>query len=86
MIKVYSKDGCPFCVRAKNLLVAHGLEFEEVRIDLDHDARKFLLMQGHKSVPQLYVDETLLVEGGFNGLAGLSVADIEERISEINGN
>ena len=86
MIKVYSKDGCPFCVRAKNLLDAHGIEFEEVRIDLDHEARKFLLMHGHKSVPQLYVGETLLVEDGFQGLAGLTADEVKERIEEINGN
>jgi len=41
MITIYSKDGCPNCVRAKTLLEQHEIEYKEVRIDQDDDARNF---------------------------------------------
>jgi glutaredoxin 3 len=69
MITVYSKNNCPFCVQAKNLLRTKGVEFQEVKIDEDQQAREFIVQQGHRTVPQIYRDGTLLVEGGFQGLA-----------------
>jgi glutaredoxin 3 len=69
MITVYSKNNCQFCVQAKNLLKMKGVEFEEVKIDEVPEAREKLIAEGHKAVPQIYKDGTLLVEGGFQGLA-----------------
>jgi glutaredoxin 3 len=86
MIKVYSKENCPQCVKAKTLLKRHGYSFEEVRIDEDDAARNFLLAEGHRSVPQLYVDEMLLVEGGFAAFERMTTKQIALRIREINGN
>ena len=83
MIKVFSKEGCPQCDKAKAILTRHGYEYEEVRIDLDEDARNFLVNSGHRSVPQLYVDDTLLVEGGFEGLKDMTTKQIALRIREI---
>lgn len=83
MIKVFSKEGCPYCEDAKALLSRHGYEYEEVRIDLDEDARTFLVNAGHRTVPQLYVNETLLVEGGFDGLKDMTTKQIALRIREI---
>lgn len=68
-VTVYSKDNCPFCVQAKNLLKMRGVEYTEVRVDLDPAAREFILSEGHKSVPQIYKDGKLIVEGGYMGLA-----------------
>ena len=83
MIKVFSKEGCPQCDKAKAILSRHGYEYEEVRIDLDEDARTFLVNAGHRSVPQLYVNETVLVEGGFEGLKVMTTKQIALRIREI---
>lgn len=69
MITVYSKQNCPYCVQAKKLLESKGIDYEEIRIDEDEDAKQFVLSQGHRSVPQIYKDGSLLVEGGFHGLA-----------------
>jgi glutaredoxin 3 len=68
MITVYSKNNCPFCVQAKSLLQLKGVEFEEVKIDETPEAREFVLAEGHRTVPQIYKDGKLLVEGGFQGL------------------
>lgn len=69
MVTVYSKNNCPFCVQAKNLLKLKGIEFQEVKIDEDVEAREFVLAQGHRTVPQIYNGDALLVEGGYQGLA-----------------
>ena len=68
MITVYSKNNCPFCVQAKSLLQLKGVEFEEVKIDESTEAREFVVGEGHRTVPQIYRDGKLLVEGGFQGL------------------
>lgn len=68
MITVYSKNNCPYCVQAKSLLQLKGVEFEEVKIDEDVGAKDFILTEGHRTVPQIYQDGKLLVEGGFQGL------------------
>ena len=69
MITVYSKNNCPFCVQAKNLLTLKKVQFEEVKIDEVPKAKDFILQEGHRTVPQIYKDGKLLVEGGFQGLS-----------------
>lgn len=69
MITVYSKAHCPFCDKAKALLKLKGIAFDEVRIDQSSEAREFIMGEGHRTVPQLYKDGKLLVEGGYTGLA-----------------
>ncbi len=69
MIVVYSKANCPFCDKAKALLKLKGVEYTEIRIDEDAAAREFIVGQGHRTVPQIYQNGELLVEGGFQGLS-----------------
>ena len=69
MITVYSKNNCPFCVQAKNLLKLKGVDYTEVKVDEVPEAREFIMAEGHKTVPQIYQDGKLLVEGGYQGLA-----------------
>jgi glutaredoxin 3 len=68
VITVYSKNNCPFCQQAKNLLTRKGVQFEEINIDVDADAKRFIMAEGHRTVPQIYSDGQVLVEGGFQGL------------------
>jgi glutaredoxin 3 len=67
-VVVYSKNNCPYCVQAKNLLELKGIKFEEVKIDETPEAREFVVGEGHRTVPQIYQNGKLLVEGGFQGL------------------
>ena len=69
MITVFSKSNCPFCVQAKHLLETKGINYEEVKIDENDEARNFLRSEKHRTVPQIYKDGKLLVEGGYQGLA-----------------
>jgi glutaredoxin 3 len=81
MLIVYSKHNCPYCVNAKNYLQSRNINFREVNIEEDAEAREFILEQGHRTVPQLYVGDRLLVEGGWQGLSRLSTEEIIARIS-----
>jgi glutaredoxin 3 len=81
MITVYSKNNCPYCVQAKNLLQLKGIEYQEVKIDEVAEAREFVLAEGHRTVPQIYKDGELLVEGGFQGLKKQS----EEFFNQLKG-
>ena len=72
MLTVYSKNNCPFCEKAKHLLTTKGIEFKTVMVDEDLEAREWLIGQGHRSAPQIYLGDDLFVEGGYQGLAKLS--------------
>jgi glutaredoxin 3 len=72
MLTVYSKNHCPFCDQAKALLKNKNIPYEEVKIDESPEAREFIVTEGHRTVPQIYKDGKLFVEGGFNGLRKLN--------------
>lgn len=86
MLTVYSKSNCPFCDRAKMLLTQKGVAFEEVRVDLNPEARDFIVNAGHRTVPQIYKDGKVFVEGGYQGLAKLDDAAFQVLKEEINAN
>lgn len=83
MLTVYSKNNCPFCAKAKNYLSQKNIEFEEIKIDEDEDAKEFILSQGHRTVPQIYRNGKLFVEGGFQGLTRLTEDQLKEKINVI---
>lgn len=85
MITVYSKNNCPYCVQAKNLLTMKGIAFEEVNLDNDPAAKEFIVSEGHRTVPQIYQDGKLLVEGGYQGLARQS-EEFYQQLKEQNVN
>ena len=79
MLTVYSKANCPFCDQAKNLLKLKNIQFEEIRVDENPDARQFIVNEGHRTVPQIYKDGKLFVQGGYQGLAKLTESELKER-------
>lgn len=84
MLTVYSKNNCHYCVRVKNLLSLRQIAFEERNIDHDDTAREFVLSQGHRTLPQIYLGEKLFVEGGFDGLSKLTQDEIDFRLGNTN--
>jgi glutaredoxin 3 len=64
---VWSKDNCPYCEQAKNLLEARGISYEERKIG-DNWTREQLLEQvpTARSVPQIFLDGVHV--GGFDQL------------------
>ena len=82
MLTVYSKSNCPFCEKAKHLLTTKNIAFEIVNIEQALDSRQWLMEQGHRSVPQIYKDGELFVEGGYQGLIKLSDEELIEKLGE----
>lgn len=66
MYIIYGKDGCSYCVKAKDLVIKHGKEFTYIDIGQDVIARNYLIKQGFKSLPQIYFDDFHI--GSFNDL------------------
>ena len=80
MITVYSKNNCPNCDQAKNYLKNKNIPYREVNIEQDAEAREFITQEGLRTVPQIFMDGKIFVEGGWAGLSKMSAEDI---LSEI---
>jgi glutaredoxin len=80
MLTVYSKNHCPFCDRTKALLRKYDIVFEEIKIDENVDAREFVVNEGHRTVPQIYLNGQLFVEGGYTGLSKLTEEEIKDKV------
>jgi len=81
MLTIYSKNNCPFCVMAKNYLENKNINFREVNIEQDQQAREFIQGQGLRTVPQIFMDGKIFVSGGWSGLSKMTAEDI---VSEID--
>ena len=69
-IILYSSAICGYCVAAKNFLKQRGLEWREVRIDLDPVERARMVERTRRtSVPQIFIGEVHV--GGYDDLMAL---------------
>jgi glutaredoxin len=75
---VYTKANCPACDKAKAMLDRLDAYYEVKRVDTDLDAMDFIVAQGHRSVPQIYRDGKLLIEGGAAGMEAIGIAGVAE--------
>jgi glutaredoxin 3 len=72
-VTVYTKENCPYCVRAKRLLEKKGVAFEEIGVEGDDALRSWLVEKsGQMTVPQIFVGDRAL--GGFSDLDALDRA------------
>ncbi|QNM82682.1 glutaredoxin 3 [Sphingomonas sabuli] len=57
-VEIYSKTYCGFCVRAKSLLEAKGIAFDEINIDGGGPRRDEMIQRanGRTTVPQIFID------------------------------
>lgn len=73
-IEVYATDNCPWCARAKSLLLGKGLEFEEIDISSDPArAQEMIERSGRQTVPQIFIDDEPI--GGYDELSKLELPD-----------
>ena len=64
---VWSKPACPYCNKAKALLKAKGIEYEEKNIAEGHKIQDLLeLVPNARTMPQIFVDDQLI--GGYTDL------------------
>jgi glutaredoxin 3 len=77
-IVMYTSAVCPFCIRAKRLLDAKGVAYEERMLDLSPESRQMLVdLTGRYTVPQILIDDTPV--GGFDEISAL------DRAGELDG-
>ncbi len=63
-----SKFVCPFCVNAKNLMDKLGLDYTELDVNTDEEAKNQFQFLGLKSVPQIFKvrGDSLIYIGGYD--------------------
>ena len=70
-VKMYTTASCPYCIRAKQILMARGVgEIDEVRVDMQPQERmKMMEITGRRTVPQIFIGDTHV--GGCDELMAL---------------
>ncbi len=73
-VKMYTTAVCPYCIRAKHLLKAKGVEqIEEIRVDENPTAREHMMqITGRRTVPQIFIGDKHV--GGCDDLVALDSA------------
>jgi glutaredoxin 3 len=70
-VVIYTKDNCPYCHLAKELLTAKQVKFEEIAIDKDpNKLEEMLRLSQRRTVPQIFINDQLI--GGYDDLAALA--------------
>ena len=65
---IYTKDNCPYCVKAKAYLAKYDIEYEEIVIEKDITREAFLkIVPNARTVPQVFINDELI--GGWNELS-----------------
>ena len=61
-IEIYTKSTCPYCYRAKDLLVKKKLEFVEYDLIENPELRAEMIKRagGHSTVPQIFINDKYL--------------------------
>lgn len=57
-VEIYTKFFCGYCSRAKRLLDAKGVDYEEYEVTADLDKRAEMIHRAHgrTTVPQIFLD------------------------------
>lgn len=78
-VEMYSSTFCPFCARAKHLLMQKGTALEEIDVDTSPGRRTEMIERanGRHTVPQIFIDGHHV--GGSDDLAAL------ERAGKLDG-
>ncbi len=73
-IEVFSKEICPYCVRAKKLLTKKGVSFTEIDIAQNAELRDAMIKRasGKQTVPQIFINDKHV--GGCDDLYALDAA------------
>jgi glutaredoxin 3 len=62
MIKVYSTNTCPWCDKVKKYLKSENVEFQELNVQDDMDAREEMIKKSKQmGVPVLDIDTNIII-------------------------
>lgn len=70
-IEIYTTNVCPYCIKAKRLMDAKDLDYTEIDVTGDDDARIALVEKsgGRRTVPQIFINDKAI--GGFDDMYAL---------------
>ena len=79
-IELYVKATCPYCIRARRLLDAKGVEYEAYAADFGSPRREEMIQRskGRTTVPQIFIDGRHI--GGCDDLFAL---EYEGRLNDL---
>ncbi|MCB1772806.1 MAG: glutathione peroxidase [Gammaproteobacteria bacterium] len=55
-VTVFTREGCPFCVRAKGMLHDAGIDFDELVLNRDYGEMTLRAVAGESMVPQVFIN------------------------------
>ncbi len=82
-IEIYTTQICPYCIKAKNLLIKKGLKFTEIDVSNDAQARTDLMdkAEGRRTVPQIFINDKPI--GGCDDLYALEASgDLDKLLAQ----
>lgn len=59
-VTVFSREGCPFCARAKGMLHDAGIDFDELVLNRDYKNQTLRAVAGVDMVPQVFINGELI--------------------------
>ena len=73
-VEIYTKFGCPYCVRAKQLLDSKGVRYTEFDVSMGGAKRAEMVARapGARTVPQVFINDMAI--GGSDDLRALDSA------------
>lgn len=83
-VYLYTTRFCPFCIRAKQLLDARGVEYVELSVDGDRELRQEMMdKSGRHTVPQIWIGEKHV--GGCDDLMALQRSGALDELLRAEG-
>jgi glutaredoxin-like protein len=55
-VSLFTREGCPYCVRAKGLLHDAGIRFEDLVLNRDYSESTLRAVSGKATVPQVFIN------------------------------
>ncbi|EES48554.1 glutaredoxin family protein [Clostridium botulinum] len=75
MVKIYTTDSCPWCVKVKNYLKSKSVDFEELNVQEDMVAREDMVKKSKQmGVPVLDINDKIII--------GFDKPSIDEALSK----
>ena len=85
LVEIYTKFGCPYCVRAKHLLDSKGLSYTEYDVTMSGAKREEMVARapGARTVPQIFINDVAI--GGSDDLRALDSQGKLDTLLGTNG-
>ena len=80
---IYTKDFCPYCVRAKALFKSLGVAFEEINIEGNPELKDELSRKHHwRTVPMIFVGDRFCFGDAFRPKHDETAGTLRDRSSQ----